>query len=57
MNEDIEKLNEILSGVDILSSINDNFDTLLKLIPEIEYMIGFLHNHPHHHLDVWFHTL
>lgn len=57
MNEDIEKLNEILSGVDILSSINDNFDTLLKLIPEIEYIIGFLHNHPHHHLDVWFHTL
>lgn len=30
---------------------------LLTLIPEIKDMIGFEHKHPHHHLDVWQHTL
>lgn len=50
-------LYDILTNEDVVSSINDNLDYLLDLIPEIKSMIGFLHNHPHHHLDVWNHTL
>lgn len=42
---------------DVVDSINSNIDVLLEMIPEIEDMIGFQHNHPHHHLDVWKHTL
>lgn len=47
----------ILMNEDVVSSINDNLDYLLEVIPEIKYMIGFDHKHPHHHLDVWNHTL
>ena len=50
-------LYEILTANDILSSIENNLDYLLEIIPEIRYMIGFEHKHPHHHLDVWNHTL
>lgn len=50
-------LEEILLSEDIVSSINNNLDYLLNVIPEIKYMIGFEHKHPHHHLDVWNHTL
>ena len=50
-------LQEILLSDDIVKSINDNMDELLLTIPEIKYMIGFEHKHPHHHLDVWNHTL
>ena len=51
------RLDEILLTDDVVKSINDNLDYLLALIPEIKFMIGFPHNHPHHHLDVWNHTL
>ena len=50
-------LKSILLSDDIVKSINDNMNDLLSIIPEIKYMIGFDHNHPHHHLDVWHHTL
>ena len=50
-------LEEILLSKDIVTSITDNLDYLLSIIPEIKYMIGFDHKHPHHHLDVWNHTL
>jgi len=50
-------LQEILLSDYVVNSINDNIDDLLLIIPEIKYMIGFEHNHPHHHLDVWNHTL
>jgi len=30
---------------------------LLNRIPELKDMIGFEHKHPHHHLDVWEHTM
>lgn len=38
-------------------SISENMESLLTLIPEIKNMIGLEHKHPHHHLDVWQHTL
>ncbi len=52
-----EILINILKQADVVKSIEDNLDTLLKLIPEINDMIDFPQNHPHHHLDVWNHTL
>ncbi len=52
-----EILNNILMQEDVVLSINENMDTLLELIPEIKDAIGFEHKHPHHHLDVWNHTL
>lgn len=51
------KLYDILMSDDIVSSINTNIDYLLEIIPEIKNMMGFEHKHPHHHLDVWNHTL
>lgn len=50
-------LKNILLEDDVLKSITENLDYLLQLIPELKYMIGFEHKHPHHHLDVWNHTL
>lgn len=52
-----DKLYEILMNDDVVDAVNSNLDVLLDMIPELEYMMGFLHNHPHHHLDVWNHTL
>ena len=48
-----EKINEILLSGNIL----ENMDFLLSVIPELKFMVGFNHKHPHHHLDVWNHTL
>ena len=50
-------LNEILLSDNVVESINDNMNYLLQIIPEIKSSIGFSQNHPHHHLDVWNHTL
>lgn len=50
-------LEKILTNDNIIISINKNLEFLLELIPELKDMIGFEHNHPHHHLDVWNHTL
>ena len=47
----------ILMDSDIVKSINLNLNSLVDIFPEIKYMIGFEHNHPHHHLNVWDHTL
>ena len=52
-----QKIFDILMCDDIVDNICTNLDELLALIPEIKDMIGFEHNHPHHHLDVWNHTL
>ncbi len=52
-----ERLSEILLQDNIRESIYKNLDYLLSIIPELKPMIGFPHNHPHHNLDVWEHTL
>lgn len=50
-------LKEILLSNDIVSAIRENIQHLLTIMPEIGDMFGFEHKHPHHHLDVWEHTL
>ena len=47
----------ILMADDVEKSVRNQIDVLLKIIPEIKDMIGFEHNHPHHHLDVFEHTM
>lgn len=50
-------LEEILLSDNVVEEIRNNMDFLTNLIPEIIPMIGFEHRNPHHHLDVWEHTL
>ena len=50
-------LYNILMCDDVVKNIRQNLQNLIVIIPEIADMIGFDHNHPHHHLDVWEHTL
>ena len=50
-------LEKILIGDDVVKSIRNNMQQLIVIIPEISDMVGFEHKHPHHHLDVWEHTL
>lgn len=54
---DIETLYNILMTDNVVTNINENLWKVLILIPELKYEIGFEHKHPHHHLDVWNHTL
>ena len=50
-------LETILLNDNIINSIYQNLDNLLKIIPELKEIINFNHKHPHHHLDVFNHTL
>ena len=50
-------LKAILLSDDVEASIKQNLGYLEELIPEIKNMYGFEQHHPHHHLDVWNHTL
>lgn len=47
----------ILTSENVEKRIRENLNYILDLIPEIKAMIDFPHNHPHHHLDVFEHTL
>ena len=51
------KIEECLTGTNAQELISENIEFLLTLLPEIKAMMGFEHKHPHHHLDVWEHTL
>ncbi len=48
---------ELLTKDNVVLEIRKETDKLLLIIPELEGMIGFEHYHPHHHLNVWEHTL
>ena len=50
-------LYNILMSDDVILEINNNLEYILNIIPEIKPMIEFDHKHPHHHLDVFNHTL
>lgn len=50
-------LKEILLKENVVESINNNLEYILTTIPELKNEIGFDQKHPHHHLDVWNHTL
>lgn len=50
-------LEDILTSNNVVLAINQNLDSLVELIPELRLMFNFEHKHPHHHLDVWNHTL
>lgn len=52
-----EKLEQILGSKNVIEEIEANQEYILTLVPEIKAMIGFQHRHPHHHLDVWQHTM
>ena len=51
------KLEDILLEDNVVESINNNLNYLLKIIPELNTIMGFEHKNPNHHLDVWNHTL
>ena len=53
MNNIREKLNEIL----INKKVRENETFIMTIIPELINSVFFKQNHPHHHLDVWNHTL
>lgn len=52
-----EDLNTILLDENVSEKVNKSLDFILAIIPEFVFMIGFEHNNPHHHLDVYNHTL
>lgn len=57
MKEKREVLKEILTSEDIVYSIKNNKSILLNIIPELNATLNFDQKHPHHHLDVFNHTL
>ena len=48
-----KELNEILLN----GRLRENQEYVFEQIPELKPCEGFDHRHPHHHLDVWEHTL
>ena len=52
-----KELYEILTSKNASKQVLDNLDLVLYLIRELIDTIGFDHKHPHHHLDVFNHTI
>ena len=50
-------MNSILDDILITGKVKENQEYIFEQIPELISLQGFSHNHPHHHLDVWEHTL
>ena len=50
-------LYDILTSDDVVNSIKENEEYLFNLIPEVKSMVNFDQRHPHHHLDLYNHTL
>ena len=55
--KDLDFIVALLTKDNVVSEINGELDRLLAIIPELKQMIGFEHCNPHHHLNVWEHTL
>lgn len=54
---DKNNLDKILKSDCPVDAIRENFDEVMRIIPELRDTVGFQHKHPHHYLDVWNHTL
>lgn len=54
---ELAKIRDEIEQILKLNLVETRQDTILEYIPELKYMIGFEHKHPHHHLNVWEHTL
>lgn len=52
-----EILKEILTSEDIVPTIKSDESILFSIIPELNATLNFDQKHPHHHLDVFNHTL
>ena len=50
-------LDMLILRADLDCTLLQHTASVCKLIPEIRDMIGFEQNNPHHHLDVWQHTV
>lgn len=48
---------KLLTDEQVVAKIRQKSEQLTRIIPEIKHMMHFEHQHPHHHLDVWEHTL
>ena len=57
MSAEKDFVQKVLTHDNVVETIQANMNVLIEIIPEIRAMIGFEHKHPHHHLDVWQHTL
>ena len=55
--KDSEFIIQLLSQHEVVLKIRKNSEELFRVIPELKAMVNFDHCHPHHHLDVWEHTL
>lgn len=54
---EFEKVRNEIREILYSNSVAKNQAIMFKYIPELKSMVGFEHRHPHHHLDVWNHTL
>ena len=52
-----EYIERLLGYDDAESAVRADMPRLLTVIPELRDTVGFEHRHPHHHKDVWEHTL